>query len=113
MENYNEVIEEMLDMGKTPEAIYNDVLSIVKERNHKREKSKETFKVAVKEFVKSQMGSGNQLVEDAIYDSAVDFINKTTKEPKLKTKEKKNTFAADEWNTDLWAKLLSSPVICD
>lgn len=108
MENYNEVIEEMLDMGKTPEAIYNDVLSIVKERNHKREKSKETFKAAVKEFVKSQIGGGNQLVEDGIYDAAVDFIKKTAEEPK---KEKKSSYVNNDYNdSDFWMNLLTSSV---
>ena len=104
MENYNEVIEEMLDMGKTPEAIYNDVLSIVKERNHKREKSKEIFKAAVKEFVKSQIGGGNQVMEDAIYDAAIDFIKKSLPEEK---KEKKSDDYSD---SDFWMDLLTSSV---
>lgn len=109
MENYNEVIEEMLDMGKTPEAIYHDVLSIVKERNLKREKSKETFKAAVKEFVKSQMGCGNQLVEDGIYDAAVDFIKKTAEEPKKE--EKKSSYVNNDYrDSDFWMNLLTSSV---
>lgn len=94
MDNYNEVIEQMLDDGKTPEAIYEDVLAIVKERNNKkvreaRESAIRTLDEALVTFFES-MGD---MSDDEVKDMSEFYLNSIvdTADASKKRKNKSNS----------------------
>ena len=94
MDNYNEAIEQMLDDGKTPESIYEDVLAIVKERNNKKvREARESAIKALDEALVTFFESMGDMSDDEVKDMSSFYLNSIvdTADASRKRKNKSNS----------------------